>query len=56
MKKVARCAEVLVPDKIDPNLIFGVYVSCAESEAAVLACLPRGSTITVVENGELFFR
>ena len=30
-KKSAKCAEVLVPDRVDPALIDGVYVSCSES-------------------------
>ncbi|MGB9498083.1 MAG: DUF4433 domain-containing protein, partial [Dissulfuribacterales bacterium] len=27
-KKAAKCAEVLVPDKVKPDYIAGVYVSC----------------------------
>jgi hypothetical protein len=31
------CAEVLVPDRVDANFIFGAYVSCPESRAALNA-------------------
>jgi len=30
-QKFAKCAEVLVPDRIDPGFISGAYVSCQES-------------------------
>ena len=30
-KKSAKCAEVLVPDSVDPKFLRGVYVSCQES-------------------------
>ena len=29
-RKRAKCAEVLVPDRVDPELILGAYVSSAE--------------------------
>jgi hypothetical protein len=34
-KTRVKCAEVLVPDRVDPSLIVGVYVSSAEVEAVV---------------------
>jgi hypothetical protein len=32
-RKSAKCAEVLVPDCIDPGHITGAYVSCQEANA-----------------------
>ncbi len=52
-KKAAKCAEVLVPDKVDPAYITGVYVACLEAKAA-LEGLVRGITIEI--NGYLFFQ
>lgn len=46
------CAEVLVPDRVEPGLIVGAYVSCAESQVAfqrLVAEFPVGV------NGRLFF-
>ena len=34
-KKSAKCAEVLVPDRIEPSLITGAYVSCDGSLASM---------------------
>ena len=31
----AKCAEVLVPDRVGPEFLRGAYVSCPESEAEV---------------------
>ncbi len=36
-KKSAKCAEVLVPDRVDPEFIFGCYVSCPQAREQVLA-------------------
>lgn len=38
--KKIMCAEVLVPNHIPPDYIFGAYVSCIQSEAALLAVAP----------------
>ena len=47
------CAEVLVPDRIDPDLVTGAYVSCSESKVA-FETLGLGLPVTV--NSYLFFR
>ena len=31
-RKFAKCAEVLVPGRIEPESIIGAYVSCEEAE------------------------
>jgi hypothetical protein len=47
------CAEVLVPEHVDPDFITGVYVSCSNAKTSVEA-LNLGISITV--NAHLFFR
>ena len=34
-KKGVKCAEVLVPDRVDPKFILGVYVSCEQAKRDV---------------------
>jgi len=51
-KKSAKCAEVLVPDRVAPQYIQGCYVSCAGSCDRVLAISPE---IKVVVDAHLFF-
>jgi hypothetical protein len=51
--KSAKCAEVLVPDRIDPGLITEAYVSCSEAKEAFEAL---GVLIPVSINSHLFFR
>jgi hypothetical protein len=51
-RKSAKCAEVLVPDCIDPGHITGAYVSCQEANAALEAL---GIDIPVAINPYLFF-
>ncbi|HSB72354.1 MAG TPA: DUF4433 domain-containing protein [Candidatus Methylomirabilis sp.] len=46
------CAEVLVPDRVDPELIAGAYVSCAEARASLASFAP-GLPIQV--NPRMFF-
>ncbi|MFQ5902261.1 MAG: DUF4433 domain-containing protein [Candidatus Binatia bacterium] len=48
-----KCAEVLVPDRLDPRSIFGAYVSCQEAEQKLRQLAP-GPTITI--DPHLFFR
>lgn len=36
-KKRIKCAEVLVPDRVDPKFILGVYVSCEQAKRNVEA-------------------
>jgi len=52
-RKSAKCAEVLVPDRIDPGLITGAYVSCPEATATLEAL---GVDIPVAINSYLFFK
>jgi hypothetical protein len=51
--KAAMCAEVLIPDLVDPKYIRGVYVSCPETRAWVRESFPD---LDVVMKANLFFR
>jgi hypothetical protein len=51
-KKAAKCAEVLVPDRVEPRFVSGVYVPSDEARAVVSA-MDTGLTVTV--DGHLFF-
>ena len=48
-----KCAEVLVPDRLDARFITGAYASCAAAESA-LTTVARGIAITV--DPHMFFR
>lgn len=52
-KKSAKCAEVLVPDKVDPGFIVGAYVSCQEAMDRLNGL---GTSLGVTINGRMFFR
>lgn len=52
-KKAAKCAEVLVPDKVEPRYITGAYVACQEAKAALEGLL---KDITIEIKSYLFFR
>jgi hypothetical protein len=52
-RKSIKCAEVLVPDRIDTTLVRGAYVSCKESKAAAEAAQP---SLRVKVSANLFFR
>jgi len=52
-KKAAKCAEVLVPDKVKPNYIAGVYVSC-QNAMNQFQMLSTGLSVEI--NSHLFFR
>jgi hypothetical protein len=52
-KGSAKCAEVLVPDKVNIEFIMGAYVSCQEPLDEFQAL---GTGISVVINSHLFFR
>ncbi len=52
-KKSAKCAEVLVPDKVEPGYIIGAYVACRESQES-LTGLAKGIAVEI--NSHLFFR
>ncbi len=52
-KKAAKCAEVLVPDFINPEYFLGAYVSCQEAMDKFQAL---ETTISVIIDSHLFFR
>lgn len=41
------CAEVLVPDRVTPELVTGVYVSCDETAETLRASVPDEFDVTV---------
>jgi len=51
-KRVAKCAEVLVPDRVPTKMILGVYVSCNEAKEKVKSLVPH---LCVDFNHKLFF-
>ncbi len=51
--KSIKCAEVLVPDRVNATQVTGAYVSGATSQAALLAVAPQ---LAIMVNGHLFFR
>ena len=52
-KKSARCAEVLVPNRVGPEFIMGAYVSCAEAQKSLEAAIVV--PLAVEQNRSLFF-
>ena len=52
-KRIAKCAEVLVPDCVPPELIFGAYVSCKETMEELGNRFPN---LQVEQNHILFFQ
>jgi hypothetical protein len=52
-KKSKKCAEVLVPDRIDPKYLMGAYVSCNQ---ALQAFKSHALSLAAVVNGYMFFR
>ena len=57
IRKSTICAEVLVPDYVEPKFITGVYVSCKDTFQKVKQLL-RGSSLVekILINPELFFQ
>ena len=51
-KKSAKCAEVLVPDCVEPRFILGAYVSCEKSLEHFGSL---NTKIPVTINGNIFF-
>jgi len=51
-KKAAKCAEVLVPDRVGPCHLTGAYVSCEQAKAKLEAL---GTGLPIAANGYLFF-
>ena len=52
-KKAAKCAEVLVPDRVDPQYIQHAYVASVEMKTRMDAMQAR---LDVRVDGHLFFR
>ena len=52
-KKRIKCAEVLIPQLVEPGSIIGAYVSCQESEHTFKAADVH---VPVSINAEIFFR
>lgn len=51
--KSIKCAEVLVPHRISPVYIIGVYVSCTQSREALAGIAP---SLPITIDPHLFFR
>jgi len=51
--KRIKCAEVLVPDRIDPKFIKGIYVSCENTKYAIKR---MGVALEITVNAHLFFQ
>ncbi len=51
--KSKKCAEVLVPDAVEPRYIVGARVSCAEARDA---CLAIADVLSYTVDAHLFFR
>ncbi len=51
-KKRVRCAEVLVPDMVPPDLIIGCHVSCEQAQKNLVLVAPQ---LTANVNPRLFF-
>ena len=51
-KKSAKCAEVLVPDRVDPDAILGAYVSCKVGQRALTNAAP---SLPISLEPDLFF-
>jgi hypothetical protein len=51
--KAAKCAEVLIPDRVPPRYITGAYVSCEEARDTLASAAPD---IEITLNARLFFR
>lgn len=52
-KKAAKCAEILVPHKVEPDFIKGAYVV---NEAAKTKLLKTGFSLPIVVKSNMFFR
>lgn len=51
--KSQKCAEILVPDRVDPGYIGGAYVSCVPTKVALAQVAP---TLPTVVDPHFFFR
>jgi hypothetical protein len=52
-RKSIKCAEVLVPDRVDAMHVSGAYVSSRASREALIRVAPR---MPIAERPDLFFR
>jgi len=52
-RKRMKCAEVLVPDKVDSGYILGAYVSC---DAAKNKMIAAGFSLSITKDTHLFFQ
>lgn len=52
-KKRLKCAEVLIPDKMDAKFILGAYVSCDTAEVELKALAPN---LKIIVDPHMFFR
>jgi hypothetical protein len=50
--KSIKCAEVLVPDSVSPDLLIGAYVA---NQRGLSAFEALGTQLPVVINGAMFF-
>ena len=50
--KLIKCAEVLVPDRVDPDYVVGAYVSGATSRTRLAKVAP---SLEATVNADLFF-
>jgi len=51
-KARVKCAEVLVPDRVEPRFIVGAYISCQEVAERLRSA---GVDLTITIDGHLFF-
>lgn len=55
--KGAKCAEVLVPERVEPHFVMKAYVSCETSKVVLLGLLDEYKLqLKTVVDGHLFFR
>ena len=50
--KSLKCAEVLIPDKVEPRCIHGAYVA---NESAMATFTELGTALTVAMRSDIFF-
>jgi hypothetical protein len=55
-RRRARCAEILIPERVSPEHLFGAYISCAQSREQLEAAMGTSVTrLDVLVDGDLFF-
>jgi len=53
--KAVKCAEVLVPERIEPKFIMGCYVSGPEGSQSLIKLLSSPDQLGIALHGDLFF-